>query len=328
MGMLLNTENYDEFTHSEGLKRAYTELEGFSADINCTSINNLNDIVKSGKIDSLIRDCEELQKAQLEAIARRIINENCQIIMLSGPSASGKTTTAKKLAVCLRKHGKESVLISLDDYYMERNQLSPNEHGIIDYECISAIDVALFQNNLQRLLQGGAVILPRFCFIEGKRTWQGEPQVLSENSFVITEGIHGLNPALLAEDVLAKNIFRIFVCPLYPIPEIAVVLRIIRRGLRDCRTRGTSIECTLRMWELVKAGETKWIFPFSHKADVVFNSAMLYEPVALKHEVNLECEKQSCGILTDYLPTIESADCSLLIPSDSILREFIGGCSL
>ena len=229
--------------------------------------------------------------------------------------------------------------MSLDDYYIDRDKIAPGPDGKLDLEHINTIDVALFRENMARLLAGDAVELPCFNFVTGRREWKGRILALQENSVIIVEGLHGLNPAMLPDNVDKSLIFRLYVSPLLPlnlddhnrIPTS--YLRLLRRIVRDYETRGSSVQHTLSMWDSVRRGEQRWIFPYQENADVIFNSSTLYELAVLKKHIfplltavqpEDECYDAVRNIVK-ILNYIQQADVDDEIPPTSLVREFIGG---
>ena len=261
--------------------------------------------------------------------------------MLAGPSSSGKTTSANRLATQLRVHGKKPILMSLDDYYIDRDKIAPGPDGKVDLEHINTIDTDLFRADMARLLQGEEVELPCFNFLTGRREWRGHKLKLHADSVIIVEGLHGLNPAMLPDQVEQNLIFRLYVSPLLPLNldnhnRIATsYLRLLRRIVRDYETRGASVQRTLSMWDSVRKGERRWIFPYQEHADVIFNSSTLYELAVLKKHIfplltavepEDECYEQVRNIVK-VLNFIQEADVDDEIPPTSLVREFIGGNS-
>ena len=259
--------------------------------------------------------------------------------MLAGPSSSGKTTTANRLATQLRVHGKKPILMSLDNYYIDRDKILPGPDGTVDLEHINTLDTELFRENIACLLAGNATALPSFDFTTGRRVWNNRQLSLSENSVIIVEGIHGLNPQMVPQGVDEKKIFKLYVSPLLPlnldnhnrIPTS--YLRLLRRIVRDYETRGSSVQRTISMWESVQSGEKRWIFPYQEHADVIFNSSTLYELAVLKKHIfplltkimpEDSCYDQVRSIVS-ILNYIQEADVDYEIPPTSIVREFIGG---
>ena len=319
--------------HTEG--KRWGELMG------CQTVKDLNDLVHSGKIRELIRVNEALHEKRYSQIADHICRREARVVMLAGPSSSGKTTSANRLSIQLRVHGKKPVLLSLDDYYLDRDGILPGPDGKLDLEHIDTIDTALFRQHMQKLLRGEQVELPLFDFKTGKRKWVGHRLQLQENSVMIIEGIHGLNPVLLPEGMEQNTVFRMYVSPFLqlnlddhnPIPSS--FLRLLRRIVRDYTSRGTSVEKTIAMWESVRRGEKRWIFPYQRNADMIFNSSTLYElPVLKKYSFPLllqvspedESYDDACA-LVKILDFIQAADVDDEIPPTSLVREFIGGNS-
>ena len=329
----------------------YRELPNFSAMfaeserwcqlMDCEVVADLNDLVQSGGVRALIRVNEALHERCFSQIADEIIKRGAKAVLLAGPSSSGKTTSANRLAVQLRVHGKHPILISLDDYYVDRDKIQPGPDGKLDLEHINTIDTALFRTHLETLLSGGGVELPRFSFQLGRRVQTGKMLKLSADSVILIEGLHGLNPLLLPEKLDRNSVFRIYVSPLIPlnldhhnrIPTS--YLRLLRRIVRDYETRGASVEATLSMWDSVQQGEERWIFPFQENADVIFNSSLIYELAVLKKQIfplltAVEPESpyyDDVRYIVKILNYIQEADVDDEIPPTSILREFIGGNS-
>lgn len=317
----------------------YTEGKRWGELMGCETAADLNELVTSGKIRELIRVNEALHEKRFSQIADMICERGAKAVMLAGPSSSGKTTSANRLATQLRGHGKMPILMSLDDYYIDRDKIAPGPDGKLDLEHINTIDTILFGKHLKSLFEGEEVELPRFNFKTGKREWVGHTLRLGEDSVIIVEGLHGLNPVLLPEDLDKSLVFKVYVSPLLPlnlddhnrIPSS--YLRLLRRTVRDFETRGASVQRTLSMWDSVRRGEERWIFPFQENADVIFNSSTLYELAVLKKHIfplltaiqpDDECYDQ-VRAMVKILNYIYEADVDDEIPPTSIVREFIGG---
>ena len=289
----------------------------------------------------MIAEVEASYTENLQNIARHIVTNHraAHIVMLAGPSSSGKTTSAHRLATQLRVYGKKPILMSLDDYYIDRDKIAPGPDGKLDLEHINTLDTDLFRQDIHSLLDGEEVSLPTFNFLTGRREWRGDTLRLNPDSVVIVEGLHGLNPLMLPENVDKNLIFRMYVSPLLPlnlddhnrIPTS--YLRLLRRIVRDYETRGSSVQRTLDMWDSVRQGEKRWIFPYQENADVIFNSSTLYELAVLKKHIfplltavepEEECYDEVRNIVK-VLSYIQEADVDDEIPPTSLVREFIGG---
>ncbi len=307
----------------------------------CQTVADLNELVKNGKIRELIRVNEALHEKQFSQVADMVCSAGAQVVFLAGPSSSGKTTSANRLATQLRVHGKKPVLMSLDDYYIDRYLIPIGPDGKQDLEHINTIDTALFSRQLGQLLGGERVEIPSFNFKTGSRVWNGHTLTLTDDTVIIVEGLHALNPVLTPEGLDRKRIFKLYVSPLLPlnlddhnrIPTS--YLRLLRRTVRDYATRGSSVQQTMAMWDSVRRGEKLWIYPFQEQADWILNSSTLYELAVLKKYIyplltaitpDEVCYEQVRSIVK-ILNYVLEADVDDEIPPTSLVREFIGGNS-
>ncbi|MBR7123231.1 MAG: hypothetical protein IKC95_07250 [Oscillospiraceae bacterium] len=340
---LISDNDFDEYSYEDLINYCAEKLVPSGGSLNFTQgisrfSVNLDELKQNGKIFEQIRADEELHEKSFSQIADMVCDKGAKAVMLAGPSSSGKTTSAYRLATQLRIRGKKPILLGLDDYYIDRDKISPGPDGKMDFEHINTIDIALFRENIQQLLSGKDVILPSFNFKNGNRQWQPVPVQMTEDTVFIIEGLHALNPVLLPDNLDGSPILRLYVCPLLHIHIdddnhiSGSFLRLVRRIVRDYKNRGASVQQTIAMWDSVRRGEKSWIIPFQKNADVIFNSATLYELTVLKKHIipilnavppQDECYQQIRELATvlNYIP---DADIEDEIPLTSIVREFIG----
>ncbi len=334
-----NPNQVAQYTQMPKFTAVQKEGERWCELMECETVADLNGLVENGKIRELIRVNEALHEKSFSQVADKICSQGARAVLLAGPSSSGKTTSANRLATQLRVHGKKPILMGLDDYYFDREAIPLGPDGKRDLEHINTIDTQLFREHLQKLLAGEAVEIPTFNFVTGKREWKNHIMQMSPDTVFIIEGLHALNPALLPEGLDKNLIFRFYVSAMLPlnlddhnrIPSN--YLRLMRRMVRDLRTRGTGITGTMEMWDSVRRGEARWIFPYQENADVIFNSSTLYELAVLKKyvyplllEINPEegCYDQARAVVK-ILNYVRAADVDDEIPPTSLVREFIGG---
>ncbi|MCI5789880.1 MAG: nucleoside kinase [Tenericutes bacterium] len=328
-----------EYEEHPGMFSAFQEFRDWGKIMKITTSVDLNKIVSSGKINDLIRIDETLQSNRLLNLAKTIHqNKKIKIVLMAGPSSSGKTTTSRKLCMYLQSFGLTPKVLSMDDYFHERKDTPKDANGNYDFECLEAVDLKLFNSQLADLLKGEKVQVPTFNFGLGKKEYRHELQ-LAKDDIIVIEGIHALNPKILT-NIPRENKFKIYICPLTEINmddhnRVSTTdNRLLRRIIRDNRTRNYSVEKTLAAWSKVRAGEEKYIFPYQDEADFTMNSALIYEIGALKTYVEpllysvpydspyYEESKRLLNFLRIFLPIPADE-----IPKDSVLREFIGnGC--
>lgn len=327
-----------KFTDQKKLFAIFLEYKRWGHILGFDNVGDLNDAVESGKENDLIRVSEALHEKKIAQIADMITgsSEKKQIVLISGPSSSGKTTFAHRLEIQLRVNGVMPLTISLDDYFVDRDRTPVDEKGEFDFEALEAIDVSLFNNHLSELINGREVEIPVFNFAKGSRETVGRKLRLNENNVLIIEGIHGLNEKLTAS-ISRNNKFKIYVSALTSlniddhnrIPSTDT--RLIRRIVRDNQFRGSSAVSTIKRWPSVGRGEETNIFPFQEEADIMFNSSLVYELGVLKTqaeallaEVDRSVPEYSearrlIEFLSYFLPI---SACG--IPANSIIREFVG----
>ncbi len=322
--------------------RIFAQSQRWCEILESTNIADINGMITSGHFREFIRINEALHDKSIAGIADDIRSKKARLVLISGPSSSGKTTFANRLKIHLQVLGLKPVLLSLDDFYLNRADIPQEPDGTVDLESIHTIDIPLFEQCLQLLLSGQTAQMPHFNFKTGRREELREPLCVAQNQPILVEGIHGLNP-LLTGHLPKDMIFRIYVSALTCINldhhnRIRTTdVRLLRRIVRDFQFRGTTPDATLSMWESVRRGEDRWIFPYQEEADAMFNTALHYElPVlkALAYDLLRAIEPDNRNYLLSrrLLKTLHylvpmPEDSMDEVPPLSILREFVGGCT-
>jgi uridine kinase len=342
-GMLLTLpksdepEQLEELVLQNKLFEVFREYNHWVEILGVPTVGSLNEVVLSGKISELIKIAEALQEKKLAQIADDIClnHEQARVVLISGPSSSGKTTFAKRLAVQLKVSGKVPIQISLDNYFLERSKTPLDEHGNYDFESPQALDVRLFNRQMLDLFEGKEVQLPKFSFTNGSRYYADKSLQIGKDNILIIEGIHALNPELTSF-IPSYAKYKVYVSALTQlgidthnrIPTTDN--RLLRRIIRDHRYRNYSALETIQRWQSVRRGEEKYIFPFQEEADIMFNTALLFELGVLKkyaepllQEVPRNLPEYSEAVrllkfLSYFVPIPE-----VEIPPTSILREFL-----
>ena len=329
---MAKTRNYPKLFSVYQQNKAWAEHMGVSY------VSDVNRLIDEKKVKEMILVAEAFQEKRIISVAEAIAaRPNVKMVLISGPSSSGKTTTCKRISVQLGVLGYHPVLISVDDFFLEREQTPKDENGNYDFECVEAIDLPLFNRTLTELIEGKRVELPTFNFTTGKKEWNGKSIQLDEKSIMVIEGIHCLNPKL-TEQVPDDVKFKIFVSALTSIsidrqnPIPTTDNRLLRRIVRDYNYRGYSAMDTLRRWPSVRNGEEKNIFPFQENADEMINTSLVFELGVLKPYANTilrlvpetAVEYAEASRLLKFLSYFKSIPPDS-IPGLSILREFVGG---
>lgn len=326
----------------EKLLNVYREHLQFLKISGLGNVGDLNRAIQDDKISTVIQVAEAYQSKQIAEIAEKItqgFKEGVRVVFISGPSSSGKTTFRKRLEIQLLVNMLKPVGISLDDYFVNRDQTPLDARGEKDYESLYALDLQLFEEHMLALMQGEEIELPFYNFVTGKREFRGDLLKMADNSILIVEGIHGLNPEL-TEHIPSEKKFLVYVSALTTISLDdhnwipASDNRLLRRMVRDHRYRGYSAEQTISRWDSVRRGEDKWIFPYQENADMMFNSAMIYELAAIRRHaepvlmqvprtVPEYSEAYRLLKFLSYFNYINDQE----LPPTSLLREFLGGSS-
>lgn len=329
-----------EMVKQEKMLEVFKENRKWQEIMEVSTVGDINQAIQAGHATDLINVAEALQEKRIARIADDICQrKDIKVVLISGPSSSGKTTFSKRLSVQLMANGRYPYPISLDDYFVDREHTPRDENGDYDYESLYALDLELFNSHLEALVKGETIEIPRFNFTTGKRENSGNFLKLKDNMIIILEGIHALNPELtphIAED----NKYRIYVSALTTVSLDnhnyipTTDNRLLRRIIRDYNYRGYSAEETIKRWPSVRAGEEKWIFPYQENADAMFNSALLFELSVLKSHVDpilyqvpesSPTFSEACRLrrFMEYFIPVPDHD----LPPTSLLREFLGGSS-
>lgn len=334
-------DNYElpKIENTDKIAKVFRESQEWGRILDVGEVASLNEYIEKGSIGDIIRISEALHEKKIAEIADMICeNSNKKLILIAGPSSSGKTTFAQRLAIQLKVNGKKPIAISVDDYFVNRERTPIDEDGNYDFESLEAIDLEQFNSDLLRVIAGERVEIPRFNFKTGEREYHGDFIQITEEQHIIVEGIHGLNDKLTSA-IPHESKFKIYISALTQlnvdrhnrIPTTDT--RIIRRMVRDFKYRGSDATRTFSLWQSVRRGENKNIFPFQEEADAIFNSALVYELSILKKYVEPllktitnESEYYSEAMrLLRFLEYFISVEDDSQIPQNSIIKEFIGG---
>lgn len=331
-------DDIPQFMEQPKLASVFREAENWGNILNVGYVANLNEIIEKNEIPELIRVAEALHEKKIAQIADKITKKEKRVVLIAGPSSSGKTTFAHRLLIQLKVNGLNPITLSTDDYFVNRELTPRDEEGNYDFESLDAVDVNLFNEHLTKLIQGHEVHIPTFNFLTGTREYKGNKLKIHKDQPIIIEGIHGLNEKL-TQDIPHNKKFKIYISALTQlnidnhnrIPTTDS--RLIRRIVRDSKYRGHCALTTLKIWKSVRRGEERNIFPFQEEADVMFNSALVYELAVLKkyaepllREIdNKEPEYAEAKRLLKFLSYFKSIDDDRYILQTSIIKEFVGG---
>lgn len=333
-----NSRSVEPLVTSNKLFHTLDDSREWSKMLGIGTIGSLNDAIAAGRGQEIMLLQEALMEQKIGNLAAQIASDDKKkFVMIAGPSSSGKTSFANRLSIQLIAKGRKPHPLSLDDYYVDRELCPKHPDGSFDFECLESIDIKLFNEDMNRLLKGEAVDMPSFNFKTGKREYRGRKLVLGPDDILVIEGIHGLNDRL-SQLIPSEHKFKIYISALTQLnidehnPLSTTDERLIRRIVRDARTRGTNAMETIAMWPSVRKGERENIFPFQEQADVMFNSALVYELAVLKvyaepllFGIERDCPeyleaKRLLKLLDYFLPMPADG-----IPNNSLLREFVGG---
>ena len=329
-----------EYVHHENIINAYYEGKSWLKKLNVPYVSELNTLVSNREIKGFIESCELHFTDEIKKACDKIIRNNeKKFIMIAGPSSSGKTTSTRVLGSYLRSKGYDPICLSTDDYFVDRIDTPKDEFGNFDFECLNAVDTKQFNEDLMRLLKGEEINVPTFNFITGQREYHNHLVKLNENSIILIEGLHSLNDDL-TPGIPDRYKYKIYLSPFIPLNidrhnYISTLdLRLIRRIVRDNRTRGYTVSEVIEKWQSVRNGEEKYIFPFTHQADMIINTALPYElgvlkvyaePLLLSIDTDSKYYEEARRLLK-FLRSFYAIT-SEYVSKSSILREFIGGNS-
>ncbi|NLB62456.1 MAG: hypothetical protein GX802_08625 [Clostridiales bacterium] len=338
-----NPNEPEVYTRLPKLEDVFMQSDHWGRLMHCATANDLNSLVKSGNLAELIRVNEALHERSYALLADEIATKGARACMIAGPSSSGKTTSANRIATQLRALGLSPIMLSLDNYYLDRDKMIANEFGELDVEHINALDTDRIAHDISLLMTGEVVETPIFSFAKGRREEKGIILQGGREHPIIIEGIHALNPLMLSGVSNKEQVYKVYVSALTTLNldnhnRIRTSdVRLLRRLVRDFATRSASMDRTLSMWQGVQRGERVWVFPFQEKADAILNTALVYELAILKkYAYNLLADVKPSSPyyavareLVRFLTYFVDADASMEvhIPPTSVLREFIGGNS-
>jgi uridine kinase len=329
-----------EMTRQDKMFDIFLEHHRWQKILGLSTVGDFNDAINKGYATDLINVSEALQEKKISQIAEAIANrKGVRMVLIAGPSSSGKTTFCKRLSIQLLTNGIKPVQISLDDYFVDREKTPLDANGEYDYESIHSLNIPLINEQFNALFRGEEVTLPKYDFTSGKSIPNGKTLHLADNEVLLVEGIHALNPELTAQ-IPNNQKFKVYISALttilldYHNYIPTTDNRLLRRIIRDYKYRGTSAQESIHRWPSVRAGEKKWIFPYQENADVMFNTAMLFELAAIRQQaepllqlVPEKCEEYSeAHRLLKFLRYISPVSYRV-IPPTSLLREFLGGSS-
>lgn len=326
--------------HQDKMFDIFKEQHRWNRILGVSTVGDFNEAVRSGQTTGLINVSEALQEKKIASIAEQIAHrQGTRVVLIAGPSSSGKTTFCKRLSIQLVTCGIKPIQISLDDYFVDRHLTPKDENGEYDYESVHALNIPLLNEQLQQLFEGKTIELPKYNFQTGKSEKSGKRLQLGDNQVLVLEGIHALNPELTAQ-IPQEQKFHIYISALTTIllDDHNYIRttdnRLLRRIIRDYKYRGVNAQETIHRWPSVRAGENKWIFPYQENADVMFNTAMLFELAVIKQQAEplLDLVPENCPEyaeayrLRTFLEYIQPIP-NRALPPTSLLREFLGGSS-